>query len=262
MIDSVINDLKVEDKADIKKRDECIAEYHSIESVTKDLAWRITNHQAKIEKLASLIEVAEEEKEATIQQIKETTEYIDMIERQREADNQEFKNGKTDDLKAIALLEQAKEALAAYYKEHGIEMGPIQGDIKALDLHQEPVFSVHEDEAPELKFKGKDYRKNPAKSILSIMTMIIEDLQDEIKNDLAAEEKAQLAFEEEHKTAMKLKADLILKKTNLEQTIATLKADKTAEEETKKAREEDKKNEEDYLASIKTRPPRRRRRRP
>jgi hypothetical protein len=252
MIDAIINDLKEEDKADIKKRDECIAEYHSIESVTKDLAWRIKNHQAKIEKLASLIEVAEEEKEETIKQIKETEVYIDMIERQREADNGQFKKGKADDMKAIELLEQAKDALAAYYKEHGIEMGPIQGDIKALDLHQEPVFSVHEDEAPELKFKGKDYRKNPAKDILSIMTMIIEDLQDEIKNDMAAEEKAQLAFEAEHKEATKLKADLLLKKSNLEQTIASLKAEKTAEEETKEAREVDKKNEEDYLASIKT----------
>merc|ERR1719436_1446189 len=107
-----------------------------------------------------------------------------QIEQQREADNAAFKQGKSEDMKAIELLSQAREALAAYYHEHGIAQGPVQGNIKALALHQEPVFDISEDQAPEATFSGKDKRKLPAKDIVSLMTMIIEDLHDEISGDM------------------------------------------------------------------------------
>merc|ERR1712060_302584 len=50
-IDEMIEALKKEDLADIKKRDQCKDELQKIESKTKDLKWKIKNNEAKIDKL-------------------------------------------------------------------------------------------------------------------------------------------------------------------------------------------------------------------
>merc|ERR1719428_2765322 len=83
-----------------------------------------------------------------------------------------------------------------------------------------------------------------------MMTMIIEDLNDEIKNGMKNEEQNQLEFEKWMKAAKKLEADLIAKKTNLEEIIAKRQEEKPEEEETMKTNKGDLKEQEDYKAEI------------
>merc|ERR1719373_1272642 len=125
---------------------------------------------------------------------------------ERTAANELFKHTKSEDQAAIDLLMEARSALSAYYKNNSVEMGTMQGSSQGLTLLQEPVFNVSEDQASDATFSDKGKRKNEAKGILQIMTMLIEDANDEIKNGMKSEEESQLAYEASMKAAEKLKS--------------------------------------------------------
>merc|ERR1712228_684440 len=115
-----------------------------------------------------------------------------------------------------------------------------------------PDFEVGEFDAPDADFSGKGKRKNESKGIVQLLTSLIEDLNDEVKNGMADEAASQLSYEKLLKSAEDLKADLETKQTNLEEMIATRKEEKSDEEQLKLSNEADLKDERDYKASIKT----------
>jgi len=253
-IDEMIVTLKEEGQADIDKRDQCIDEYKNTDSVIAETKWLIEKNQARIDKLQGLIDKHTLEKEETIKQIGETEEHIQALKDQRNAENQAFLQNKADDEAAIELLNSAKDALSAFYEKNGIDQGEIQGSVKMLLLQKvfgkQPEFEVSADQAPEADFSGKGSRKGESKGIVSILTMIIEDAEQEIKNGQEAEAAQQIEFEAQLKAAEQLLADLIEKKNNLETEIARLEDEKTAEHEKKEANEADLKDEQDYRAKI------------
>jgi len=254
-IDDMIQTLKDEDAADIQKRDQCKDEYQKIESTSKDLEWKIKNNVAKINKLTELIELLTAKKEKTIEEIAEVDAHMKEITAVRKDENDAFLDAKKEDQDAIDLLMAARDALSEYYKKHGIEMGPVQGSVKGLAFTQdeplEPEFDVSADQAPDAVFSHKGKRKNESKDIISILTMIIEDLNDEIKNGMKAEETAQLEYEAQMKAAEKLRAELDAKRVSLEAAISQREGERSDERELKKENEDELKDEQDYKASIK-----------
>jgi len=250
-IDEMIKTLKEEDLADIAKRDQCKDEYKNIASVIGEVTWLIEKNEAKIDKLIAKIEDLEAEKAKTIEEIEEVKAHMKEITKVRKEENEEFLKNKEDDQKVIKLLAKARTALTKYYKKNDIEMGPVQAGVKDALMQEDPEFAVSEDQAPEAVFSSKGKRKNESKGIVSIMTMLIEDVADEIKNAMKAEEEATLAWEEQMATAEKLKKSLITKKVNLEVTIAKTEDELKDEKADKKKNEGDLKDEEDYKASIK-----------
>jgi len=250
-IDKMIQVLRDENSADIAKRDQCKEEYHKIESTSKDLAWNIEKNEAKIDRLAKLIDQLSEEKEQTIQELADIRGHMSALTGERQAENSAFKNSKKDDQESIDLLMDARTALSSYYKDNKIDMGPIQGSVKGASLvQQEPEFDVSADQAPGADFSDKGKRKGESKDIVSLMTMIVEDLNDEIKNDMKAEEKAQLDYENQMKAAKRLEKELIEKKDSLEGSIAKRGKDKGAEIADKTANEKDLQDEADYKKRI------------
>jgi len=250
-IDEMIKTLKEEDLADIAKRDQCKEEYKKTASVIAEVTWLIEKNEAKIDKLLKTIEELEAEKAKTIEEIAAVDKHMEEITAERKAENAEFLKSKEDDQKVIKLLAKARTVLMKYYKKNDIDLGPIQAGQKDLVLEQEdPEFAISADQAPEAVFSGKGKRKNETKGIVSIMTMLIEDVADEIKNAMKAEEEAQLAYEEQMATAKKLRASLVTKKVNLEVMIAKKQEELKDEEADKKKNEGDLKDEEDYKASI------------
>jgi len=250
-IDEMIKTLKEEDLADIAKRDQCKEEYKKTASVIAEVTWLIEKNEAKIDKLLKTIEELEAEKAKTIEEIAAVDKHMEEITAERKAENAEFLQSKEDDQKVIKLLAKARTVLMKYYKKNDIDLGPIQAGQKDLVLEQEdPEFAISADQAPEAVFSGKGKRKNETKGIVSIMTMLIEDVADEIKNAMKAEEEAQLAYEEQMATAKKLRASLVTKKVNLEVMIAKKQEELKDEEADKKKNEGDLKDEEDYKASI------------
>mmetsp|Transcript_127134 Transcript_127134/g.368062 ORF Transcript_127134/g.368062 Transcript_127134/m.368062 type:complete len:726 (-) Transcript_127134:88-2265(-) len=249
-IDAMLTALKEENAADVTKRDQCKEEYTKIESKTKDLKWKIKNNVAKIEKLTKLIELRTAQKEKTIEEIEDVDQHMAELTSIRTEENDAFLTAKKEDQDAIDLLMAARDALESYYANHTVAMGEVQGSVKGA-LIQQPEFDVSADQVPDADFTDKGHRKGEAKGIVSILTMIIEDLNDEIKNGMKSEEDAQLEYESQMDAAKKLKEELVAKKVSLEEAIAKRKGEKADEIELKTENENSLEDEISYKASIK-----------
>mmetsp|Transcript_69181 Transcript_69181/g.126270 ORF Transcript_69181/g.126270 Transcript_69181/m.126270 type:complete len:722 (+) Transcript_69181:95-2260(+) len=250
-IDSMMETLKTEGADDLTKKTECLEEYQKINLTVSDLTWKIEVNDAMIAKLKAKIAKDTKTKDETIAEIDATNDYKAAITKVREDEHTAFLKAKADDQKAVSLLTDAKTALFAYYKNRSIAIGPIQGAIKGLSLRQDPVFSVSEDQAPDATLSGKASHKGEAKDILSLMTYLIEDLEDEIRNGISTEASQLAAYNEEMATADALIQKLDAKKVALEGAISAAGEDKVAEETLKTTNEADLSAEEGYHSDIK-----------
>merc|ERR1719399_2225995 len=114
--------------------------------------------------------------------IQETNDNIESMESDRIAEHTAFATAKSDDEQAVEVLGSALEALGSFYKNNDIDQGEIQGGAKAFVQVQKPEFEVSEDQTPDATFSSAGKFGGESKGILSIMTMIKEDLEDEISN--------------------------------------------------------------------------------
>jgi len=253
-IDEMIKTLADEDAADIAKRDQCKAEYQSIASRVANITWLIQVNEATIDKLTRTIEKLDAERLQTIQQIEDVRQHMADITQQRKDENAAFHAAKKDDQDAITLLVQARDVLASYYNNRSIDMGPIQAGVKDLSgtalVQQGPDFDIADTQAPDAVFSHKGHRGKEAKGIVSIMTMIIEDVNEEIMNAMRDEEAAQLSYEKQMAAAKKLEADLIEKRINLEKMIATRTQERDDEEVLMSNNKIDLQTEVDYKTKI------------
>merc|ERR1719310_1055267 len=239
-IDKVIEELKKEEKEDIEQRDDCKEEYQKNELEQADLKWKIGNNEAMITKLEDTIKKLEEAIDQTIEEIETTKEEIKEMEDVRKEENEDFVQAKEDDEAVIKLLKKAIEALSAYYKNNKIEMGPVQGSVKLL---QESVG----DTQPDATFSKKGSRKGESKGIISILTMLMEDAEDEIKNGIKDEVSAQGDYEKKLDAAKKLVETLKQKKENLEEDKADAEKKQDDEEAKMKENKEDLGSKEEYF---------------
>merc|ERR1719390_390496 len=171
------------------------------------------------------------------------------MEDARKEQHAAFESAKSDDEGAVKLLAAAIESMTAFYKNNKIDQGEIQGAAQALV--QEPVFEVSADQAPDASFTSAGKSGGESKGIVSIMTMIKEDLEDEISNGVKEEGETQAKFEEQLGEANTLLEELKAKKTNLEQAISDTNTEIDENEVKKEDLEGLLKDEKDYLAPIK-----------
>merc|ERR1719353_2643782 len=134
-----------------------------------------------------------------------------------------------------------------------MDTGPIQGSINLLQRHEAraPVFEVSADQAPDATFSSAGKSTGASKGIISTLTMIKEDLDDEIANGIKEDIETQTLFEEQLTSAKNLKQDLINKKTDLEESISATNDEIDAHNEEKADRVADRDAEHEYLWSIK-----------
>merc|ERR1719156_174780 len=130
-------------------------------------------------------------------------------------------------------------------------MGEIQGAAQGLLQEGQPTFERSADDAPDASFTSAGKSSGESKGIVSIMTMIKEDLEDEIANGVKEEAETQTKFEEQLGEANTLLDELRAKKTNLEQAISDTNTEIDENEVHKEDLEGLLKEEKDYLASIK-----------
>jgi len=246
-IDLMLKTLAEEGAADLDKKNQCLEENQKIDQTVNDVDWQIKNNDAKINKLEKLIELRTQDKAAANDKIKETNQYIKDITADRKAEHEAFLQAKKDDEAAVDVLTQAKEAMEAFYKKNGIEMGPSEG----LRFLQEPEFARSEDDAPDASFTKKGSNKNASKNILSLMEYIIEDLNDEIANGKKTEATSLTEFVEEKTTAETLVSDLEAKVVTLKGIISKRNDDKKDEHKDMKENNKDRDSELGYQAKIK-----------
>jgi len=216
-IDKLLLSLKGEAKADIKKVDECKDTYQKIGLTKNDLDWKIENNVAKVQKHDKAVTQKTDAKKITVTDIATAIKTLEDIQKARKTENDAYLQAKSDDEKAIVLLKQAKAALAEY-------------GMKSF-LQQDPE--------PEMKLSGKDSSAVQTKGVVSLLDMIIEDLNQELAESKSAEAAAQLDYENMKKAVEDQKAKLEKAKINLEGQIAEEGTAKTAEEDLKKENEQE-----------------------
>jgi len=248
-IDKMMATLKEEEKGDIEQRDWCKEETFKNEQEASRYEYKIERTDAKIMKLTSKLEELEGTLQATVASILSTKDDIKAMEDARKEQHAAFESAKSDDEGAVKLLAAAIESMSAFYKNNKIDQGEIQGAAQALV--QEPVFEVSADQAPDASFSSSGKSGGESKGIVSIMTMIKEDLEDEISNGVKSEGETQAKFEEQLGEANTLLDELRAKKTNLEQAISDTNTEIDENEVKKEDLQGLLKEEKDYLASIK-----------
>jgi len=244
-IDKMTIVLKAEEKEDIEQRDWCKEETFKNEQEASRYAYKVEKFNAKITKLNLKVEELEIANQRTIALIADTTGNIESMETQRIDDHKVYEATKADDEGAAELLGAAIESMSAFY-ENKESASMLQKSAK-----QEPEFAIDEDAAPDASFSDAGQNSGEAGGIVTLMTMIKEDLEDEIALGTKTEIEAQTNFEKELTDAKILKANLLSKKTNLEADIV----DKTKQiadiEVLKEGDEQLLVEEREYLASIK-----------
>merc|ERR1719443_923220 len=248
-IDKMMAVMKREEKDDQEERDWCKEETFKNEQEAARYEYKIERTDAKIMKLQSKLAELEATLLHTIDEIQNTKVDIQNMEDTRKEEHAAFESAKSDDEGAAKLLGAAIEAMTAFYKNNKIGMGEIQG--AAQGFIQQPTFEVSADQAPDASFTSAGKSSGESKGIVSIMTMIKEDLEDEISNGVKNEEETQAKYEETLGEANKLLDELRAKKTNLEQSISDTNTEIDENEVVKEDTQGLLKEEKDYLASIK-----------
>jgi len=212
-IDTLLDTLKQEQKDDDDKASDCKEQFQDLTSKIDDLGWKIDKNEAKIQKLEEVVAAKESEKAKTVEELQKIGKDIEDMKSERKTENEDYLAAKDDDEKASDLLKQAREKLEEYYKENAL------------------VQLQSEDHAkPDGRFSDKNGRKNESKGIVSLLTMIIEDLEEELKSGKASEESSQEDFEKRLEAAEELESDLKDKQTNLDEQIS-LEDDKISDEQ-------------------------------
>lgn len=234
MIDKMIRDLRQEAVDDEKRREECDVDRTALKHEVEDLG-------TDIEKLDELLERQGKEKEdleTAIEdkqkEIEETNTTINEMVEDREQGHEDFEKATKDDTDAINLLQQAIEALTAVYTNNKIPLNLIQAEPKP------EAFSSG----------GYSGRKGESGGVISILTMIKEDLEKEVQHAKEDEEAAQMEFQKQFSDLKALKQKQIEARTALKNKHAGLLANIAIAEKKKGRKEEAKANKEEELAAI------------
>merc|ERR1719160_1508830 len=223
-IDDLISTLKAEGAQDLKQRDWCVNEQFKADNNRDDLAYEISQLEAKIlrgqEKKAKL-----EADEAATQKAKDDLEAeMQQALDDRTAENAAFTTAKDDDLKAIDLLGQAIEALSAY----GANNALLQRGVK-----KQPEFEVSADQAPDAEFSDKDKNSGAQSGIIQLLTQIKENLENEVGLGDKSEAKATEEYEALRASADEQEAAYDRELVALGESIAETDATISEDEQTK-----------------------------
>merc|ERR1740121_1148863 len=218
MIDHMVNLLRQEEQDDIAHRDRCQAGKDANTNSKEDISSDI----GKAGNAISLMEGKRSELGGALNQTKE--DISDSQERMadrlqlRNGERSDFTNALKDDADAIALIEQAISALTKFYKNNRISLKLVQ--------RSDPEYTVDNDKAPETIWRGGDYggRKSESVGIVSILSMIKEDLENEMKTSRQDDAAAEASYEAERAAQQHDLDAQEAQKANIQTTLAEINA--------------------------------------
>jgi len=220
-IEDQLQKLKDEGAADVEQRDWCIKEQHTEERNKSDQEYLISQLEAKIERAKTKRTKLQKEKADTEQAKADLTAMYDQATEDRTAESAAYEAAKADDVAAIGLLADATAALSSYGENNAL----LQGAKKKKKTKKQPVFEVSEDEAPDATLSSTDNHEGAQNSIISLMTQIKEDLENEVALAVKSEGKAVLEFEQLTNSTNAQHAAYDTEITNLDGSIASTDAD-------------------------------------
>merc|ERR1719473_12739 len=207
MIDKMIADLRKEEQDDIVARDRCQEGKNKLDNEKEDLAYNIKKTEELIGRLEDKKDVLEKDIAVKEEEIAATNQTMAEMLEARNKEVEEFRKALKDDTDAVALIQQAIEALTAFYTNNKLPLALSQED---------PKYTVDEDKAPDTF--GGDYggRKSESTGIIAILSMLKEDLEKEIKTAREEEAQSQAEYEEQRATLTETLNKLLETRTALE----------------------------------------------
>jgi len=124
----------------------------------------------------------------------------------RNAENEEFKVALKDDTDAVMLIAKAIQSLSAFYENNDASMSLAQ-----VRKHKQPEYAEDEDVAPASDFSAANSAGSVTSGIVGTLSMIKEDLENEMKtareeeSDSDAAYRKQLKESQDSMTAMETK---------------------------------------------------------
>jgi hypothetical protein len=181
-IDDMIQKLKDEGHDDVVQRDWCIKEQHFNEDTKSRKIYDIEQLEAKILRTEKAKADMLKKQDHTRDQLAELKQMFADATTDRGLESTEYVKAKNDDTMAISLLADAIAALSEYGANNAV--------LLQVKSKKQPVFEVSADQAPDASFSGKDNHKGGQDAIVSMMTQIKENLENEVALADKAEEKA------------------------------------------------------------------------
>merc|ERR1719163_939125 len=202
--------LRKEEADDIAHRDRCEVSEHNNKGAMEDLNHDIGRSEKALEKMDGKKTSLNSEIATLNDEINATQKSMAELLELRNKASADFVQALKDDQDAIALVDQAIIALTKFYKTNKIPL--------SLLSKQEPEYTVDIDKAPETSWTGANYggRESESGGVISILNLIKEDLENEIKTARSDDATAQSEYLDQ-RGAMK-------------NTLDTTKATKTAAE--------------------------------
>jgi len=234
MIDKMIADLRKEEEDDVKKKDICQNQQHANKMALEDIEYNIDKLTKYIDRQKKAKEALQKEIDTVTEEIEDSKKQLDELREDRNTETEDFKANVKADEDAIALIGQALTALSKFYNDNKIP----------LELIQEPRGTD-----PNLSKGGS--RSSESRGILSILELIAEDLEHEIKVAREEEAEAQEEYERQRSDLTKTLRAQETKKNTLDGEMADLEVDISQAEEALGIKEDEKKDNEDEVEALK-----------
>merc|ERR1719191_1985866 len=265
-IREIQQDLRDDQKKDTETLDNCKEEIHQLNLIIDNQTHTIKRYNWKIEKLTGNIEDTQAKIDEAAENVESILKMQAKLLEEREDEHVEYESEKADDEAAIKVLESAIDAMSAFYKNNDIELGKLDElDGKFLQVSDSDdniflqeastshTFLRAKAKQPEFKktdkevigtmtshsFSAPSKRGQQSKGIISLMTLIKEDLQVDIEKSIKMGDESEAEYQEIKKQTDKEKKDLKDKIDDLKDERTTLEG-KREDEETWKAEEEEK----------------------
>jgi len=245
--DKVINDcdkmiaiLRQEEADDIKQRDLCERQQNKNKNTKEDLEYDINKAKATLKRLEDDATELGLKMKALEGDMTNAQKNMKAMKDMRGEEYDEFTQAVKDDTTAVDLIEQAIVKLSGFYN------GADKKKASLVQKRAEPM--------PETSWQGGDYkgRQGEGQGIISILTLLKEDIESEIKVSRKDDAESQVNFESDYKALTQSHRDMESSKLSVEKQVSELNLKIADIEEFQGSKEGDLKGENKVEASIGT----------
>jgi DNA repair exonuclease SbcCD ATPase subunit len=250
-VDKMIEDLHAEEDEDLEVKENCEKDRMKNTKVAKKKSQEIDDKTSFISRRNSEIATLKTKIANLVKNIQDLHNQIAQAKSMRDAENAEFKVAKGDDVAAKGLIEKTKTVLMKFYEDEGLALTQTRSKSQAT-VDQAPEMSpAGEAPLPPPQMWSEPYGGSPgeANGIQSILEMIMDDIDKDIRTATAEEDTSQGEFDSYKSTTESTIGKLEDQKAEFE----TDMGDKEGEIEVAKGERADKKNILDQtMAYLKT----------
>merc|ERR1719301_99403 len=240
----MVSDLHEEADEDLKTKETCEADRMSNTKTAKKSAQSMDDETALINRKKADIEAMQKEIAEIVAHVKELKLQLEEAQIQRAKENREYKAAKADDEAAAVLIGKAADVLAKFYEDNGLVLAQ-------TNSHKSNVAQPGAAPPPPPTTWQEPYggAKGANNGIMSILEMVKADVEKDIEEATAAEDKAKSEYETFKSETETLISSLESQKSELEGEVGDAEQ---AVVDAKKTRADKKKVLDDTMAFLRS----------